>query len=74
MSRVQATVHEFDPATGAGSVLLDDGRRLAFGADAFLASGLRLLRVGQRLTVTVGDDVHEVTRLGVLGVPGVPGV
>ncbi|WP_460460124.1 cold-shock protein [Angustibacter peucedani] len=65
---MQATVHEFDPATGGGSVLLDDGRRVPFGGEAFLASGLRLLRVGQRLTVTVGDDVREVTALGLHGV------
>jgi 2-phospho-L-lactate/phosphoenolpyruvate guanylyltransferase len=63
---VQATVHQFDPATGRGSVLLDDGTRLVFGADAFEASGLRLLRTGQRLTVEVRD--HEVVRLRLLGV------
>ena len=41
---MQGSVHEFDPTTGAGSVLLDDGRRVPFDADAFPRSGLRLLR------------------------------
>jgi 2-phospho-L-lactate guanylyltransferase len=63
---VQATVHEFDPETGAGSVLLDDGTRLPFAGSAFAASGLRLLRRGQRLTVRVqGAEVVELRLLGV---------
>ena len=63
---MQATVHDFDPATGAGSVLLDDGTRLPFDGSAFAASGLRLLRAGQRLTVQVqGSEVVELHLLGV---------
>ena len=63
---MQATVHDFDPATGAGSVLLDDGTRLPFGGSAFTASGLRLLRRGQRLTVQVqGAEVVELRLIGV---------
>lgn len=50
---VQATVHRFDPETGSGSVLTDDGTVLPFDAEAFATSPLRLLRIGQRLTVTV---------------------
>ncbi|HEX3004698.1 MAG TPA: hypothetical protein VHO27_10820 [Angustibacter sp.] len=63
---MQASVHEFDRSTGAGSVLLDDGTRLPFVADAFERSGLRLLRVGQRLTVEVVDD--RVVALRIVGV------
>jgi len=63
---VQATVHDFDPSSGAGSVLLDDGSRLPFAGAAFEGSGLRLLRPGQRLTVEVRDD--EVVALRLLGV------
>ncbi len=48
---VQGTVSVFDEGSGAGSVLLDDGRPLDFPAEAFAASGLRLLRVGQRVRV-----------------------
>ncbi len=48
---VQATVAEFDPVTRSGAVLTDDGRRWEFDARAFDASGLRLLRPGQRVHV-----------------------
>jgi 2-phospho-L-lactate guanylyltransferase len=59
---VQATVATFDPATGAGSVLTDDGRRIPYGGDAFAAGGLRLLRLGQRVRLeTVGDTVVRIT-------------
>lgn len=46
---MQGTVSEFDSGTGAGAVLLDDGTRVEFPAAAFAASGLRLLRLGQRV-------------------------
>jgi cold shock CspA family protein len=51
---MQATVRGFDPATGSGSVFLDDGTVVPFGAAAFAGSGLRLLRRGQR--VAIGRD------------------
>jgi 2-phospho-L-lactate/phosphoenolpyruvate guanylyltransferase len=63
---VQASVHRFDPQTGGGSVLLDNGTELPFAPDAFERSGLRLLRVGQRLTVDVDEDA--VTDLRLLGI------
>ncbi|MBO0774555.1 MAG: hypothetical protein J2P35_24150 [Actinobacteria bacterium] len=47
----QATVRSFDPDRRAGSLLADDGSVLEFGAGAFGASGLRLLRPGQRVTI-----------------------
>lgn len=46
---VQATVRSFDPSTGSGTVLLDDGVELPYDGEAFLAGGLRLLRPGQRV-------------------------
>jgi 2-phospho-L-lactate guanylyltransferase len=58
---MQGTVATFEPDTG-GSVLLDDGSRVAFGAEAFAASGLRLLRLGQRVRLELGPD-GSVTRL-----------
>lgn len=60
---VQATVAEFDPDTRAGTLLLDDGRRQSFDAAAFDASGLQLLRSGQRVQVEYGSDgtVQRVT-------------
>ena len=51
---MQATVRSFDPASGSGSVFLDDGTVVGFGPSAFAGSGLRLLRPGQR--VTIGRD------------------
>ncbi|SEO00095.1 hypothetical protein [Actinacidiphila rubida] len=48
---MQATAYTFDPATRAGSVLLDDGTPLPFDAEAFDAGGLLLLRVGQRVRI-----------------------
>jgi 2-phospho-L-lactate guanylyltransferase len=63
---VQGTVHEFDTDTAHGSVLLDDGQRLPFDAEAFSRSGLRLLRVGQRLTLDL--DGGRVVALRLNGV------
>lgn len=65
---MQATVHRFDADTLSGSVLRDDGVELPFDAAAFGSSGLRLLRVGQRLTVDVRDE--RVTGLRIVGVGG----
>ncbi|MEO6997497.1 MAG: 2-phospho-L-lactate guanylyltransferase [Terracoccus sp.] len=63
---MQASVHTFDPEHHTGSVLLDDGRRVAFTAVAFESSGLRLVRLGQRLTVEVAGDV--IISLGIVGI------
>lgn len=61
---MQATVVTFDPATRAGAALLDDGREVSFGAAAFDASGLRLLRLGQR--VELRCDAGEVVGLALI--------
>jgi cold shock CspA family protein len=53
---MQGTVATFDPDTHTGTLLLDDGSELAFPAEAFRASGLRLLRLGQRVTIGTGPD------------------
>ncbi|MFJ6519649.1 hypothetical protein ACIQJ4_15570 [Streptomyces filamentosus] len=60
---MQATAYTYDPETRSGSVLLDDGTPVEFGADAFDAGGLRLLRPGQRVRVetapgTSGPDLR----------------
>ena len=51
---MQATVRGFDPSDGSGSVFLDDGSVAEFAAGVFAASGLRLLRRGQRVAVRLG--------------------
>ncbi|MGW1246850.1 hypothetical protein [Streptomyces sp. NPDC002535] len=48
---MQATAFTYDPETRSGSVLLDDGTPVEFGAEAFEAGGLRLLRPGQRVRI-----------------------
>ncbi|MFW6720017.1 hypothetical protein ACHZ98_07525 [Streptomyces sp. MAR4 CNY-716] len=48
---MQATAFTYDPQTGSGSVLLDDGTPLPFDGAAFAAGGLRLLRPGQRVRI-----------------------
>jgi hypothetical protein len=53
---VQATVRSFDSATRSGDVLLDDGSVRTFDAAAFDPSGLRLLRIGQRVRLAVDTD------------------
>jgi len=56
LASVQGTVATWDPESGAGSVLLDDGTPVDFPATAFAASGLRLLRLGQRVRLAYGPD------------------
>jgi len=53
---MQATVREFDAADGSGSVFLDDGTVYGFGPEVFAASGLRLLRRGQRVAIRRGPS------------------
>jgi 2-phospho-L-lactate guanylyltransferase len=59
---MQATVRSFDAGSRNGDVLLDDGSVLAFDADAFDTSGLRLLRLGQRVKLEL-DEGGRVSRL-----------
>jgi len=64
----QGTIRSFDPESRSGS-LLDDGLvELTFDGRAMQASGLRELRIGQRVrfTVAAGDDTHEVTTLNIV--------
>lgn len=63
----QGSVHTFDQATGAGSVLLDDGTEVPFSPEAFERSGLRLLRAGQRVSLDQGDD-GAITRVFITGI------
>ena len=61
---MQATVSAFSPHFSSGEVLLDDGVRLSFGADALVGSELLLLRPGQRVHVEV--DGLEVRSLAII--------
>ncbi|WP_446218975.1 cold-shock protein [Micromonospora sp. IBHARD004] len=59
---MQGTVATFDASTRSGVLLLDDGTELSFPARAFDASGLRLLRLGQRVRIDV-DATGTVVRV-----------
>jgi 2-phospho-L-lactate guanylyltransferase len=64
----QGTIRSFDPATRSGS-LLDDGlTEIRFGGRAVQASGLRELRIGQRVRFTLtGDaDAPEVATINIV--------
>jgi 2-phospho-L-lactate/phosphoenolpyruvate guanylyltransferase len=59
---MQGTVATYDATTRSGVLLLDDGTELAFPARAFDASGLRLLRLGQRVRIDT-DATGGVVRV-----------
>jgi 2-phospho-L-lactate guanylyltransferase len=59
---VQGTVASFDEAEHSGLILLDDGSPVQFPAEAFEASGLRLLRVGQRVRLD-RDEAGAIVRI-----------
>jgi hypothetical protein len=64
---MQGTIAGFDPDAHTGTLLLDDGTELEFGPDAFAASGLRLLRLGQRVVIesTAAGGVTSVSIPGI---------
>ena len=53
---MQGTVASFDETLLKGSLLLDDGTPMDFPTAAFVASGLRLVRLGQRVRVECDAD------------------
>jgi hypothetical protein len=65
---MQATVREFNTADCSGSVFLDDGTVCGFGPDVFAASGLRLLRRGQRVAIRCGPS-GAITALNLATLP-----
>ncbi|MER7502960.1 hypothetical protein AB0L05_18905 [Nonomuraea pusilla] len=67
---MQATVRSFDQATRSGTVFLDDGTVLAFGAAAFDAGPLRLLRTGQRVNLAVSEGEITYVTLSTFPLPG----
>lgn len=53
---MQATVSAFDAETRSGRVLLDDGVEMRFTGAALAGTGLRLLRPGQRVRLSLTGD------------------
>jgi cold shock CspA family protein len=64
---MQGTIATFEPRDNTGTLLLDDGTELAFGADAFARSGLRQLHLGQRVTIEA-DPAGKVRRVAIPGI------
>lgn len=64
---MQGTIATYDAATRSGTAFLDDGTRVAFGADALQSTGLRLLRLGQR--VRIEGTPTAVTRVQIVTLP-----
>jgi 2-phospho-L-lactate guanylyltransferase len=64
---MQGTVATFDAQTHSGTLLLDDGSELPFPAAAFDASGLRLLRLGQRVSISAAAD-GAITKVELPGI------
>lgn len=64
----QGTIRSFDPVTRSGSLLDDALDELGFGARAMQASGLRELRIGQRVrfTTTIVDGAPEIATLNIV--------
>lgn len=64
----QGTIRTFDPATRSGSLLDDALNELRFSGRAMQASGLRELRIGQRVRYTLapGDEATEVATLNIV--------
>ncbi|MHB8339607.1 MAG: hypothetical protein ACYDB7_00295 [Mycobacteriales bacterium] len=63
----QATIRTFESSDCSGTALLDDGTLVAFPGRAFAASGLRRLRIGQR--VRVEWSAGEVALVTVVTLP-----
>lgn len=64
----QGTIRSFDPTTRTGSLLDDELVELRFSGRAMQASGLRELRIGQRVRFTrAGEgDASEVATLNIV--------
>ena len=63
---MQASVHKYEDESGSGSVLLNDGREIPFDGIVLDASGLRRLRLGQRVSIEM--SASAVTRLWIVGI------
>ncbi|BEP16582.1 hypothetical protein acdb102_48930 [Acidothermaceae bacterium B102] len=69
---MQATVATWSAVTRGGSVLLDDGSALVFDRAVFDASGLRLLRFGQRVRIRVAPDAAGRPAVSALTIATLP--
>ena len=63
---MQASVHRYHEEDGSGTVLLNDGREIPFDGNVMDASGLCLLRPGQRVSIEMSTTA--LTRLWIVGI------
>ncbi len=61
----QGTIRSFDASTRTGSLLDDSLDEFHFGARAIQASGLRELRIGQRVRFTL-DPSKDVATINIV--------
>ena len=61
----QGTIKDFDEQTRSGSVLLDDGVEVAIDRTSMEGSGLRYLRLGQRVKFEVAEEAGKKLARGV---------
>jgi 2-phospho-L-lactate guanylyltransferase len=52
----QGTIKEFDPATRSGLLLQDDRTEVHIDVTSLEGSGLRYLRIGQRVKYDLADE------------------
>jgi cold shock CspA family protein len=52
----QGTIRDYDVEKRAGSLLLDDHTEVAIDRTSTESSGLRYLRIGQRVSLDVADE------------------
>ncbi|MFM7718871.1 MAG: cold-shock protein [Actinomycetota bacterium] len=52
----QGTVKDYDEATRAGSLLLDDGTEVGIDATSTEGSEIRMLRLGQRVRFDLAEE------------------
>jgi cold shock CspA family protein len=52
----QGTIKEYHPASHTGSLLLDDGSEITIDAISARDSGLRFLRIGQRVKFDIAEE------------------
>lgn len=64
----QGTIKTFDPKTGAAVLLDDDLVEHHVDTEAFAASGLLELRIGQRVRYEVEDDAAGGSRVANLNI------
>ncbi|WP_116112948.1 hypothetical protein [Austwickia chelonae] len=64
---MQASVHRYDEASGKAQVVTDAGELLLIDATVVRSSGVRRLRIGQRLSLIL-DGESEVAWITVPGI------